>query len=101
MQACQSSAFDPTLTFGLADAGTEEMWIDTDGTPYLYYTGPDGRYIIQYSSYSLTKSLLDVSQLLFYFVREVKVFLICDKSVKVPIATTTGDSKRILEYVSQ
>ena len=22
------------------------MWIDTDGTPYLYYTGPDYRYCI-------------------------------------------------------
>ena len=29
--------------YEIASAGTEEMWIDKDGTPYLYYTGPDAR----------------------------------------------------------
>ena len=32
------------MQYDIADAGTEEMWIDTDGTPYLYYTGPENRY---------------------------------------------------------
>ena len=38
---------DPSEQYTIADAGTEEMWIDDDGTPYLYYTGPDGRYTIE------------------------------------------------------
>ena len=29
--------------FDIADAGTEEMWIDTTGQVYLYYVGPDFR----------------------------------------------------------
>ena len=26
--------------YAIASAGTEEMWILTDGTVYLFYTGP-------------------------------------------------------------
>ena len=37
---------DPSEQYTIADAGTEEMWIDDDGTPYLYYTGSDSRYPI-------------------------------------------------------
>ena len=40
---------DPTQQYVIADAGTEEMWIDTDGTPYLYYTGPEGRLMSIYT----------------------------------------------------
>ena len=43
MQICQVSNVDPTSNFDIADANTEQMWIDTDGTPYLYYTGPENR----------------------------------------------------------
>ena len=39
-QICQTSNFDPTQTYDIADAGTEQIWLDTDGTPYIYYTGP-------------------------------------------------------------
>ena len=54
---------DPSQ-YDIADAGTEEMWIDTDGTPYLYYTGPDNRYcsiiiiIILYSSVALKLDII-------------------------------------------
>ena len=40
MQACQTSDTDPSEISSIADGGTEEMWIDNDGTPYLFYTGP-------------------------------------------------------------
>lgn len=46
LQVCQVSNYDPTTTFDIADPNTEEMWIDTDGTPYVYYTGPEGRLIL-------------------------------------------------------
>ena len=36
--------FDPELVYDIADGGTEQMWIDTDGSPYVYYTGPDYRF---------------------------------------------------------
>ena len=55
-QACQQSVTDPIESYALANAGTEEMWIDTDGTPYLYYTGLDGRY------YIIAGLMLDVLQ---------------------------------------
>ena len=38
-QACQVSN-DNLQFWDIADAGTEQMWLDTDGTPYLFYTGP-------------------------------------------------------------
>ena len=38
-QACQVSS-GQDQSWDIADAGTEQMWLDTDGTPYLYYTGP-------------------------------------------------------------
>ena len=50
------------------------MWIETDGTPYVYYTGPESR--------------------------ELKVYLNCDHSATTPVATTDGDSKVTLRYVS-
>lgn len=34
------SATDPNENHPVASGGTEEMWLDTDQTPYLYYTGP-------------------------------------------------------------
>jgi hypothetical protein len=34
------SADDPNANHPIASGGTEEMWLDTDKTPYLYYTGP-------------------------------------------------------------
>ena len=43
VQVCQVSNVDPSQNYDIADPGTEEMWIDTDGTPYLYYTGPSER----------------------------------------------------------
>ena len=66
--------FDPTLVYEIASNGTEQMWIETDGTPYVYYTGWD--------------------------IRELKVYLNCDHSASTPVATTDGDSKQILRYVS-
>ena len=42
MKACQTLA-DPPDEHNIADPGTEEMWIETDGIPYAYYTGPDDR----------------------------------------------------------
>ena len=32
---------DPIYSYQIADAGTEQIYIDTDGTPYLYYTAFD------------------------------------------------------------
>lgn len=29
--------------YSVAEDGSEQMWVDDDGTIYLYYTGPDGR----------------------------------------------------------
>ena len=46
-QVCQTSNLDPALSYDIADKGTEQMWIDTNGTPYLFYTGPDGRSVMQ------------------------------------------------------
>lgn len=34
---------NPPDEHNIADPGTEEMWIEADGTPYAYYTGPDDR----------------------------------------------------------
>ena len=42
-QICQVANFAPDTSYDIADVGTEEMWIDTDGTPYLFYTGPSNR----------------------------------------------------------
>ena len=28
--------YDPTLAYEIASNGTEQMWIETDGTPYVY-----------------------------------------------------------------
>ena len=66
--------YDPTFAYEIASNGTEQMWIETDGTPYLYYTGPDSR--------------------------ELKAYLHCDHSATTPVATTDGDSKVIFRYVS-
>lgn len=46
MKVCQISTSDPPDQHYIADPGTEEMWIATDGTPYAYYTGRDDRYIL-------------------------------------------------------
>lgn len=43
MQACQTSAFNPEVTYDIASGGTEEMFIDPDGVPYLFYTAPGGK----------------------------------------------------------
>ena len=43
LQACQVSNFNEEVTYAIASAGTEEIYIDPDGTPYLFYTGPGGR----------------------------------------------------------
>lgn len=40
LQACQTTP-DGAYNNRIAASGTEEMWIDNDGQPYLYYTGPD------------------------------------------------------------
>ena len=97
MQACQTSDTDPSETSSIADGGTEEMWIDTDGTPYLFYTGPpnNARY---WNEFYLFNSRIF---LVLYF-RETKVFLECDMSAEEPIATTVGDTppREILHYVS-
>ena len=43
LQACQVSS-DEKHSYHIADAaGKEEMWIDGDGTVFLYYTGSDKR----------------------------------------------------------
>ena len=68
------SITEPTLMYQLAYSGTEQMWIETDGTPYIYYTG-----------------LQD---------RELKVYLNCDHSATTPVVTTDGDSKEFFHYVS-
>ena len=41
MQNCQ---IDGNNGYIIGDAGTEEMWINVDGDPFLYYTGSDNRY---------------------------------------------------------
>ena len=74
LQACQQSHSDRNKTYEIGDGGTEQMWIDTDGIPYAFYTGPEGR--------------------------ELKVHLKCDPSATTPVATTSGDSNVILIYVS-
>ena len=43
-QVCQGANFDPTAHYRIADQGTEELWIDNDDGPYLYYTGSGNRY---------------------------------------------------------
>ena len=43
-QICQVANFAPDTSYDIADVGSEEIWIDTDGTPYLFYTGPSNRY---------------------------------------------------------
>ena len=97
----------PDLTFTIADAGTEEMWLDTDGTPYLYYTGPE---FYPGSGIRLATVLLThprpivqlVSSILCTVIqcRETKVYFHCDKRAKRPRATTVGDSQKVQHYVS-
>ena len=45
-KGCLESKLNSSIKYPIAYAGTEEMWIETDETPYLYYTGPNGRYNI-------------------------------------------------------
>ena len=41
LQACRLLWLNNrTMYLDIGDGGTEEMWTDTDGTPYLYYTAP-------------------------------------------------------------
>ena len=40
-QVCPEGNAGPD--YDIADGGTEQMWIDTDDTIYLYYTGPDSK----------------------------------------------------------
>ena len=40
MQNCQ---IDGGNGYIIGDAGTEELWINEDGDPFLYYTGSDKR----------------------------------------------------------
>lgn len=40
---CQTSAFNPNISYAIADYHTEEMRLDKDGTAYVYYTGPEQR----------------------------------------------------------
>ena len=42
MQNCQ---IDGGNGYIIGDKGTEEMWINEDGDPFLYYTGSDARYL--------------------------------------------------------
>ena len=68
--------FNPTNAYEIASNGTEQMWIETDGTPYVYYVyvGADKM--------------------------ELKVFLHCNYSATTPVATTDGDSKEEFVVVS-
>lgn len=43
-QICQAATFDPGVYYGIADQGSEEIWIDSTLGPYLYYTGSGNRY---------------------------------------------------------
>ena len=45
-KGCLASKLNSSIKYPIAYTGTEEMWIETDDTPYLYYTGPNGRYNI-------------------------------------------------------
>ena len=54
------SRFDPPSQYDIADAGTEEMWINDDGTPYLYYTGPSNRYCGSYQYNTIIERLRDI-----------------------------------------
>ena len=74
LQACQQSLFASEYTYGIASNGTEQMWIDVDGTPYIYYTGPKSRQLI--------------------------VHLKCNRSATIPVASTIGDTVTSLVYVS-
>ena len=42
VKICQTAS-EPPDVHNIADPGTEEMWIEIDGTPYVYYTGRDDR----------------------------------------------------------
>jgi hypothetical protein len=42
LQGCQTSNFNEEITYNIANAG-EEIYIDPDGIPYVFYTGPGGR----------------------------------------------------------
>jgi hypothetical protein len=50
LQVCQTSNLNETIAYPLAQAGTEQMYIDADGTPYVFYTGPAGRQVLWKSS---------------------------------------------------
>lgn len=50
LQICQKVEYLGNSSYDIADAGTEEMWIDLDGVPYVYYTGPGGRYTLLYTA---------------------------------------------------
>ena len=41
-QSCQK---DGDKAYVIANAGTEEMWIDEDGVVFLYYVGSDNRWL--------------------------------------------------------
>lgn len=43
-QVCQSAHFNTSFHHNIADQGSEEMWIDSELGPFLYYTGPGNRY---------------------------------------------------------
>lgn len=42
---CQSANFDLSLHYPIADQGTEEIWINENNGPYLYYTGAGSRLV--------------------------------------------------------
>lgn len=123
-QSCQISG-DGKKGYRVADAGTEEMWIEEDGTVVLFYTGSDKRSIKnQYMSASGPMMVLAIAILLvirtvhsmcirivpdntsstyewYHYCRQTKVSLHCDQEVKNTSITTTGDTIVTLTYVSK
>lgn len=76
------------------------MWIDTDGTVYLYYTGPDNKfvpYITRMVYYSIIYTISEFS--LICWNRETRVNLHCDMMQKDPLVMTYGDSDVHHSYV--
>ena len=94
MQVCQKTTSEPVQTYDIADANTEEMWVE-DGNVYVYYKGPENRW----HTCTANKSVLVILLWQNHWLRETFIRLTCDKKVKEPIMTTEGDFGHFFTYV--
>ena len=53
------------IGYSVAEDGSEQVWVDTDGTIYLYYTGPDNRLAMKFSTFYNTPCLAIPSYLVY------------------------------------